>query len=258
MTTTDQEPCRRRRAARGHRAAGPAPSATRTISWIYCGDTIDPVHAKYIAEWEAANPGWKVAPEVVGWAQCQDKATTLAAAGTPVAHGLCRLAHAEGVRRQRPDRPGADDRRGEGGLLSAHRRHRDLRRHPVGRADRLLDQGALLEQGPVQAGRPRPRDAAEDLGRRDRVRQADQGKDRHPGLRPVGQDLRQHHAPVPALGLHQQRPDHRRRRQHRDEQPRGARRARGLQGRWCPTPRKARPPTSRTRSAPSGSTARSP
>ena len=47
----------------------------------------------------------------------------------------------------------------------------------------------------------------------------DQGKDRHPGLRPVGQDLRQHHAPVPALGLHQQRPGHRRRRQHRDRQP---------------------------------------
>ena len=58
----------------------------------------------------------------------------------------------------------------------------------------------------------------------------DQGEDRHPGLRAVGQDLRQHDAPVPALGLHQQRPDRRRRRQHRDEQPRGARRARGLQG----------------------------
>ncbi|RJE78936.1 extracellular solute-binding protein [Paracoccus sp. JM45] len=55
------------------------------ISWIYCGDRIDPVHEKYIAEWEAANEGWTVTPEVVGWAQCQDKATTLAAAGSPVA-----------------------------------------------------------------------------------------------------------------------------------------------------------------------------
>ena len=43
------------------------------------------MHTKYIKEWEKANPGWKVEPELVGWAQCQDKATTLAAAGTPVA-----------------------------------------------------------------------------------------------------------------------------------------------------------------------------
>lgn len=63
----------------------PGLAADQTISWIYCGDTIDPVHTKYIAEWEAANPGWKVEPELVGWAQCQDKATTLAAAGSPVA-----------------------------------------------------------------------------------------------------------------------------------------------------------------------------
>jgi multiple sugar transport system substrate-binding protein len=63
----------------------PGLAQDQTISWIYCGDTIDPVHTKYIAEWEAANPGWKVAPELVGWAQCQDKATTLAAAGSPVA-----------------------------------------------------------------------------------------------------------------------------------------------------------------------------
>ncbi len=63
----------------------PGLAADQTISWIYCGDTLDPVHVKYIAEWEKANPGWKVAPEVVGWAQCQDKATTLAAAGSPAA-----------------------------------------------------------------------------------------------------------------------------------------------------------------------------
>jgi multiple sugar transport system substrate-binding protein len=55
------------------------------ISWIYCGDKIDPVHEKYIKEWEAANEGWTIAVEVVGWAQCQDKATTLAAAGSPAA-----------------------------------------------------------------------------------------------------------------------------------------------------------------------------
>ncbi len=62
-----------------------AKAADQEISWIYCGDTMDAVHAKYIKQWEEKNPGWKVTPEVVGWAQCQDKATTLAAAGTPVA-----------------------------------------------------------------------------------------------------------------------------------------------------------------------------
>ncbi|HEY4203220.1 MAG TPA: extracellular solute-binding protein [Devosiaceae bacterium] len=57
----------------------------QTISFINCGDTLTVGYDKYIAEWEAANPGWKIAPEVVGWGQCQDKVTTLAAAGTPVA-----------------------------------------------------------------------------------------------------------------------------------------------------------------------------
>jgi multiple sugar transport system substrate-binding protein len=66
-------------------AALPAFAAEQEISWIYCGDTLDPVHDKYIKEWEAKNPDWKIAVEIVGWAQCQDKATTLAAAGTPVA-----------------------------------------------------------------------------------------------------------------------------------------------------------------------------
>ena len=60
-------------------------AADQEISWIYCGDKIDPIHEKYIAEWEGKNAGWKVKPEVVGWEQCQDKATTLAVAGTPVA-----------------------------------------------------------------------------------------------------------------------------------------------------------------------------
>ncbi|MDX0443810.1 extracellular solute-binding protein [Sinorhizobium medicae] len=61
-----------------------AQAADQEINWIYCGDKIDPIHEKYIKEWEGKNPGWKVTPEVVGWAQCQDKATTLAVAGTPV------------------------------------------------------------------------------------------------------------------------------------------------------------------------------
>ncbi|WP_422785533.1 ABC transporter substrate-binding protein [Roseibium algae] len=61
-----------------------AQAADQDITWIYCGDKIDPIHEKYIDQWEAANEGWTVTPEVVGWAQCQDKATTLAAAGSPV------------------------------------------------------------------------------------------------------------------------------------------------------------------------------
>ena len=61
-----------------------AQAADQEISWIYCGDKIDPIHEKYIKEWEGKNAGWKIAAEVVGWEQCQDKATTLAAAGTPV------------------------------------------------------------------------------------------------------------------------------------------------------------------------------
>jgi len=59
------------------------PAMAKDISWIYCGDKIDPVHEKAIQEWDAKNPDNKVVVEVVGWEQCQDKATTLAAAGSP-------------------------------------------------------------------------------------------------------------------------------------------------------------------------------
>lgn len=62
-----------------------ASAAQQEISWIYCGDKLDKTHDKYIKAWEEKNPDWKIAVEVVGWAQCQDKATTLAAAGTPPA-----------------------------------------------------------------------------------------------------------------------------------------------------------------------------
>ncbi|MFC3704973.1 ABC transporter substrate-binding protein [Devosia honganensis] len=69
--------------------AGAMPAAmaqdVKEISFINCGDELTEGYADYFAEWEAANPGFKVAPEVVGWGQCQDKVTTLAAAGNPVA-----------------------------------------------------------------------------------------------------------------------------------------------------------------------------
>jgi multiple sugar transport system substrate-binding protein len=55
------------------------------ISFIVCGDELVPLYVDYIKEWNDANPSDQVIPEVVGWGQCQDKVTTLAAAGTPVA-----------------------------------------------------------------------------------------------------------------------------------------------------------------------------
>ena len=61
-----------------------ASAADKTISFVECGDKLSAVHADLITKWEAANAGFKIAPEAVGWDQCQDKVTTLAAAGTPV------------------------------------------------------------------------------------------------------------------------------------------------------------------------------
>lgn len=68
-------------------ASAPAAFAqdVKEISFINCGDELTAGYADYFKEWEAENPGFKVVPEVVGWGQCQDKVTTLAAAGTPVA-----------------------------------------------------------------------------------------------------------------------------------------------------------------------------
>lgn len=66
-------------------AAPAAYAQDKEITFINCGDSLTIGYAESFAEWEAANPGFKVAPEIVGWGQCQDKVTTLAAAGTPVA-----------------------------------------------------------------------------------------------------------------------------------------------------------------------------
>ena len=54
------------------------------INIILCGDLVTPVYLELFEEWNAANPDYKVASEVVPWGQCQDKVTTLAVAGTPV------------------------------------------------------------------------------------------------------------------------------------------------------------------------------
>ncbi len=55
--------------------------------------------------------------------------------------------------------------RGEEGLLSERRRHRDFPGQAMGRTGRLLDQGALLDKRSLQAGGPRSRKAADNLGR---------------------------------------------------------------------------------------------
>ncbi len=57
----------------------------KVVSMIQCGDTLAEGYDKFISEWEADNPGYKVETEVVGWSQCQEKATNMAAAGTPIA-----------------------------------------------------------------------------------------------------------------------------------------------------------------------------
>ncbi len=54
------------------------------VHFINCGDDQgggNAVHTRLIAEWEAANPGYKVDREFVPWGQCQEKSTTLASAG---------------------------------------------------------------------------------------------------------------------------------------------------------------------------------
>ena len=56
----------------------------KTITMIQCGDKIAETYPALIAEWEAKT-GNTVEVQQIGWAQCQDKATTLAAAGDPVA-----------------------------------------------------------------------------------------------------------------------------------------------------------------------------
>ena len=57
----------------------------KAVAMIQCGDTLAETYPDLIKAWEGKNPGYKVSVELVGWAQCQDKVTTLAAAGTPVA-----------------------------------------------------------------------------------------------------------------------------------------------------------------------------
>lgn len=57
----------------------------KEVAMIQCGDTLAETYPDLIKQWEGKNPGYKVNVELVGWDQCQDKVTTLAAAGTPVA-----------------------------------------------------------------------------------------------------------------------------------------------------------------------------
>jgi len=62
-----------------------ASAEDKVINFIQCGDFVDPTYPPFISTWEKANAGYKVNIEPVGWDQCQDKVTTLAAAGNPPA-----------------------------------------------------------------------------------------------------------------------------------------------------------------------------
>ena len=66
-------------------ALASAAAAQETVHMIQCGDAIADGYPDFISQWEEQNPDYKVEVELVGWAQCQDKATTLAIAGDPVA-----------------------------------------------------------------------------------------------------------------------------------------------------------------------------
>ena len=99
-------------------------------------------------------------------------------------------------------------------------RRQDLR-HPVP----ALHPGAVLEQGGLQGGRPRPEHAAEDLGRADRVRQeADQAR-RQRQRHPVGRadpELRLPVLAVPGADHPERRdPGQRRRQQDQLRRPEG-------------------------------------
>ena len=132
---------------------GLAQAQDKSVAFVSCGDKVSAVHADLIAKWEAANAGFKVATEAVGWDQCQDKVTTLAAAGTPV--GLAYVGSRTLKQFAANDLivpvPMSDDEKK--GLLQFRRRNRDLERPAVGRAGRLLHQVDLLEQGPVRRRR---------------------------------------------------------------------------------------------------------
>lgn len=65
-------------------AASATAQADTAITMIQCGDSLAEGYDRFIAEWEENNPGYTVDVEIIGWSQCQEKITTLAAAGTPV------------------------------------------------------------------------------------------------------------------------------------------------------------------------------
>ena len=134
-------------------------------------------------------------------------------------------------RRQGPDRPGPDREhqrpRPRARLRrqvqpQRHRQRPGRGRHDPRRPDRGLRHVADLQLQPVHAGRPRPDQAAHDLGRGPRRGQDHRRQDRHRRLR---RDGHREHRRLAAhdLDLRQRRPDgdRRRRRQgHRDAQQR--------------------------------------
>ncbi len=104
-----------------------AQAADQEISWIYCGDKIDPIREKYIKEWEGEERRLEDRARGCRVGAMPGQGDDTCCCRHAGRHGLCRLAHVEGIRAERPDHPGPDDRGGEEELLSEHRRHGDVR-----------------------------------------------------------------------------------------------------------------------------------
>ncbi len=64
---------------------GGGSAAAKPVHFIQCGDKPGVGVPEHIAEYQKAHPGSQIELEVVGWSQCEQKVTTLAAAGNPPA-----------------------------------------------------------------------------------------------------------------------------------------------------------------------------
>ena len=146
---------------------------------IQCGDELAETYPALISQYEA-DTGNKVEVQLIGWAQCQDKATTLAAAGDPVAlaymgsRTLKQLSQNDLIipipyteEEKASYYPHIMDTVTFGGAQ-------------WGIPTAFSTKGAVLEQEAVCRRRSRSRDAAHDLGRAVRHGQDDQGQDRYP------------------------------------------------------------------------------
>ena len=124
------------------------------------------------ADFEKENPGIKVKPIYAGtYQETIVKVLTALKSGEPpqtVGAALDRHVHADRRGRDRALRRRGHERRGQGlaqELLPRLHAQQPDRRQDLGHPVPALDHRALLEQGALQGGRPRPEQAARHLGR---------------------------------------------------------------------------------------------